>query len=304
MPLNAGPAVVLGDPAYFAVLHGSNPHTRTIFGRKKRVDREVARAQWRRFSEILRDRGVAVHVLPAAEHCPGLVYPANAGIVRGSEFFPSNLIPARAPERPYYEVFFREHGFDVIPFGSGRIRFEGEADFFRWGDRMIFTYGNVESQRLAVTWRFPFYRRIYGFRSEQAALPELSRIVSPREVIDLELCDERYYHGDTCLCSFGLNREFLLAYLPALTPVSREKIRAAAKDKLIELSDADAACYSANAYSVVIGGIPHLFLTESASAVLKRRLTDLGVRVVEINVSEFLKKGGGSVKCMVFDLSL
>ncbi len=293
----------MGDPAYFAVIHGSNPHTRTFWGMRKRVDREVAKRQWRAFLEQLGLYGIEVRVIPAAENCPGLVYPANAGILIDKTFYPANLLPARAPERPHYEAFFNRLGYSVAPFGGGSVRFEGEADFFPWGDRMIFTYGRIVHQRTSLSWKFPFYRRTYGFRSEASALQELQHLVGRRQIVDLELRDERYYHGDTCLCSFGANREFLLAYLPALTGPSRVKLTTLAGARLIPLSDSDAACYAANAYGVTLSGKPHLFMTVSASADLKRRVTSLGVKVVEVDVSEFLKKGGGSVKCMVFDLS-
>lgn len=296
-------AVVMGDPAYFAVVHGSNPHTRTFWGTRKRVDREVAKRQWRAFSEQLRLYGVDVHVIPPVEDCPGMVYPANAGILIGQTFYPANLLPARAPERPHYEAFFNRLGYSSASFGGGVVRFEGEADFFPWGERMIFTHGRIERQRTVLSWTFPFYRRTYGFRSEAAALKELQHLAGRRQIVDLELRDERYYHGDTCLCSFGANREFLLAYLPALTGPSRVKLTTLAGDRLIPLSDADASCYAANAYAVTLSGNPHLFMTVSASADLKRQVTSFGVKVVEVDVSEFLKKGGGSVKCMVFDLS-
>lgn len=296
-------AVVMGDPECFAVLYGSNPHTRTIFGRRKSVDRREAKRQWVEFRRILESRGIRVHVIPPASECPGLVYPANAGIVCDRVFYPSNLLPARAAERKYYEAFFKNMGFAVNQFGGGALRFEGEADFFPWADRMIFTYGQIERQRTALSRKFPFYRRIYGFRSEISSLEALRQIVPDRQILPLELCDERYYHGDTCLCSFGSRREFLLAYLPALTPPSQEKLRAAAGDRLISLSDIDAACYAANAYAVTLDNVAHLFMTGSASEELKRRIRTLGVSVVDVDVSEFLKKGGGSVKCMVFDLA-
>lgn len=297
------PAVLMGDPAYFAVLHGINPHTRTLWGTRKNVDRDLAKRQWSIFADQLRGHGIDVHVIPPAPDCPGLVYPANAGILVNGVFYPSNLLPARSGERKHYESKMTYLGYPVKSFGNGLTRFEGEADFFPWGNRMIFTFGKIERQRVVFSPTFPFYRRRYGFRSEASALGELRELPGRMEIVDLELCDERYYHGDTCLCSFGSNREYLLAYLPALTPSSQEKLVALAGRRLIELSAADAACYAANAYSVVIHGVPHLFMTGSASSESRSRLGALGVKVVEVDVSEFLKKGGGSVKCMVFDLT-
>lgn len=37
---------------------------------------------------------------------------------------------------------------------------------------------------------------------------------------------------------------------------------------------------------------------------LRDQVTDLGVTPITVDVSEFLKKGGGSVKCMIGDLGI
>ncbi|MBI4178185.1 hypothetical protein HY522_02020 [bacterium] len=296
------PAVLMGDPTGFSVKAGPNPHTRTRWGFLKEVDRAVAIRQWTAFKSLLELAGVRVEVIDADPSLPGLVYPANAGILRDRVFYPANLLPARAAERPVYEAMFRSLGLDVRETAFRSTPFEGEADFFPWGDRFIFTHGRIERQRFALSARFPFYKRIYGFRSDRAALKELQEIVPGREIVDLELRDERYYHGDTCLCSFGLNREFLMAYLPALTAPAQQKLRSLAGDRLIALSENDAAIYAANAFASSLNGRPNLFMTIAASASLKTRVAELGVKVMDVEVSEFLKKGGGSVKCMVFDL--
>jgi N-dimethylarginine dimethylaminohydrolase len=72
-------AVLMGDPAHFSVKGGANPHTRTRFGLRRRVNRERAIAQWKRLRDALKDLGVRVVVIPPAPEQPGLVYPANAG---------------------------------------------------------------------------------------------------------------------------------------------------------------------------------------------------------------------------------
>ncbi len=71
--------LLMGDPSHFSVKGGANPHTRTRFGTKRRVDRARAIAQWRRLHDSLRDLGVQILVVPPDPGQPGLVYPANAG---------------------------------------------------------------------------------------------------------------------------------------------------------------------------------------------------------------------------------
>ena len=36
-------AILMGDPTHFSVVGGANPHTRDRYGRKKTVDRELAK---------------------------------------------------------------------------------------------------------------------------------------------------------------------------------------------------------------------------------------------------------------------
>ena len=43
-------------------------------------------------------------------------------------------------------------------------------------------------------------------------------------------------------------------------------------------------------------------MPEGVSAALLERVRERGVEPVLVNVSEFLAKGGGSVKCMILDL--
>jgi hypothetical protein len=183
-----------------------------------------------------------------------------------------------------------------------RARFEGEADFFPAGPFMLFTHGVIERQRFVPRFGIPPWKRIYGFRSETAALDELRLIAGERPVLELELCLEAHYHGDTVLCSFGAEREFLLAYMGGLTMNSRERLREAFGGRLIELSEHDAALYAANSFQIDDRGRFHLFMPEGVSRELINEVRTRSVEPVLINVSEFLAKGGGSVKCMILDL--
>ena len=121
-------------------------------------------------------------------------------------------------------------------------------------------------------------------------------------MLRIELVDERYYHGDTCLCSFGPGREFLLAYAPALHPESLDELREHFGERLVELSGADAAIYAANSFALEHSGEPLLVMPRGISSELADAVRATGTRIVDVDVSEFHKKGGGSVKCMIGDL--
>ena len=300
--------VLMGDPTYFSIRGGANPHTRTVWGKRKTVDRAKAIEQWHAFARVLSRFGVRVLVVPPDAMWPGLVYPANAGCLlpldaptplQGKTFYLANLLPSRVGEQPIYQQFLERCGFRTIYM---QARFEGEADFFPVGDRYLFTYGRVEAQRFRFRLGLPPYERVYGFRSEIGALAELQQAAGDRKIVPLELCDEAYYHGDTALCAFGPERRFVLAYLEALMPEARTRLQALLKDAIIPLDANDAALYAANSFTLEKDGALYLFMPAGVSDRLLAQIRERGVEPVVIEVSEFLRKGGGAVKCMIGDL--
>jgi N-dimethylarginine dimethylaminohydrolase len=303
-------AVLMGDPAYFSVKGGANPHTRTRWGTKRSVDRALAVSQWRRLHDLLRDLGVRVLVVPPDPQQPGLVYPANAGIMLDADaalpleerrFILANLLPTRTGERVHYRRVLEAAGIRTEVFDE-RFRMEGEADFFPAGDLHLLTHGRLERQRFVPALAFPPWRRVYGFRTDRRALPLLAALVAPRRVVALELELEAYYHGDTVLCAFGPGRRFLLAYRAGLSPASWDQLHEIFGDALLELGDADATHYAANSFGLAAGGESLLVMPAGVSDRLLAQVHERGVTPMTVDVSEFLEKGGGSVKCMIGDL--
>jgi N-dimethylarginine dimethylaminohydrolase len=302
-------AVLMGAPDFFSIRGGANPHTRNALGLRKRVRRDLAIEQWHQFARTLRAHDVEIFVVPPDPRLPGLVYPANAGALlplesrrpwRDKRFVLSNLLPSRAAEREVYRTVLERIGIPTIGISA---RFEGEADFFPVGeDLYLFTFGRLERQRFVPRLGLPPWRRLYGFRTDRAALEELAPLVPDREILPLELCDEAYYHGDTCLAAFGPKRSYVLAWLEALKPPSQEILRRRLGERLVPLGRADAELYAANAFRLEHADRELLFLPQGVSAELRARLRAFGVEPVEVDVSEFWKKGGGSVKCMIGDL--
>lgn len=298
--MNTQHTILMGDPEFFAVKGGANPHTRDRWGRRKSVDCALAIRQWRNLRSLLEEHGFRVHVIAPDPNLPGLVYPANAGARIGDDFILSNLTPTRADEAPIYERTVASLGLRVRRIAR---RFEGEADLFPAGSNMIYTSGRLERQRYRFRWGLPPWRRVYGFRSDRAAVDEIVAIASPSApVLRLTLVDERYYHGDTCVCSFGKNRTHLLAWLAALAPESATLLRDRYGGNLIALERADAEIYAANSFAFERSHDAFLVMPAGASETLTRAIRDRGVTILSIDVSEFLRKGGGSVKCMIGDL--
>lgn len=310
--------VLMGDPSQFSVKGGANPHTRTWLGTRRSVDRARAIEQWKSLRDALRDHGVRVVVIPPDPGQPGLVYPANAGFlpfvdaekpVFDKVFHLSNLIATRAGERFHYDRVIRSQGLRTASIPE-HLRFEGEADFFPAGDLYLLTHGRLEQQRFVARVGIPPWKRVYGFRTDARVESFLAPLVAPRSVLRIELVLEAHYHGDTALCAFGPRREHLMVWRPALSAESYARLREAFGSALLELSDADAARYAANAFSFTPCGQAGdrresvLFLPDGVSQDLLARVRERGVTPVTIDVSEFLKKGGGSVKCMIGDLGV
>lgn len=306
-------AVLLGDPSYFRIQAGANPHTRDLFGRRKKVDQEKGIAQWQNLKSLLESHGVKVHVLLPIPDQPGLVFPANAGFRFGNRFYLSNMNPARAGEREHYRRAIEALGLSVADFPSP-YQFEGEADFIPVGDPsgdpsrtvFLFTHGRVVSPRVVFQFGFPPYRRMYGFRSDSRVLPVLKEIVGNLEVIPLELVDEAHYHGDTVLAPFGPHQEFLLVYLPGLSTESQSRLQIRFGDRLLQVGQADGRRFAANSFQIERNDdgdrVFLLLMPDGMTQDLYQKIRSVGVIPCPVDLSEFLEKGGGAVKCMLLNL--
>jgi len=307
--------ILMGDPTHFSVRGGANPHTRTRWGTKRHVDRARAITQWHGLRSVLEDLGIRVLVVPPIPEWPGSVYPANAGFMREVDtphplaerrFHLANLLPTRAGEKPHYARVLAEAGiatFEIDP----NLRFEGEADFFPVGGDYVLTHGHLERQRFVPAWGLPPWKRVYGFRTDARVEVVLAPLVAPRPVLRVELVLEAHYHGDTALCAFGPKRQHLLVYPEALAPESWQRVRERFGPACLELDESDARRYAANAFSYVpADGRDEscLVLPAGVSQRLLDRVRERGVTPICVDVSEFLKKGGGSVKCMIGDLGV
>ncbi len=304
--------VLMGDPHYFSVKGGANPHTRTRWGTRRHVDRQRAIAQWQRLKDTLVDLGVGVLVVPPDAEQPGLVYPANAGFqshvdreepLACKTFTLANLLPTRAGEKPHYRKALTQAGFNTAEIDE-HYRFEGEADFFPAGDVHLLTHGTVERQRFVPCFAFPPWKRIYGFRTDVCVKPLLAPQVAPRPILQVGLVLEAHYHGDTALCAFGPGRRHLLGYRAAIEPAAWRHLRDHFGDHLLELEAADAKHYAANSFSLNHESDSLLVMPSGLSETLRAQIRERSTTPITVDVSEFLKKGGGSVKCMIGDLGV
>ena len=111
--LSWGHRFLLCPPQHFAVAYEINPWMSTEVG----IDRDRAQAQWEGLKAALEQAGARVEVQPPDPAVPDLVFTANAGIVSGRRFVPSQFRhPERQPETAIDIAWFEQAGYEVAGF--------------------------------------------------------------------------------------------------------------------------------------------------------------------------------------------
>lgn len=262
------PHILMCPPTYYGIQYEINPWMSRLRG----SDVEVATAQWQNLHQTLTQLcGVDVQLIEPVPGLPDLVFTANAGLVAGGRAILSRFrFPVRSGEEPVFAHWFREHGFEVFDLPED-VFFEGAGDALRCGGHLFAGY---------------------HFRSEIRSHGVIADLLGER-VLSLQLTDPRYYHLDTCFCPLEDGR--LIWYPPAFDAYA-QRVIAEYVPKRIEACEADAARFGCNAVNVadriVVGaGCPQLV----------NDLSDAGLSVYTVNLSEYLKSGG-SAKCLTLRL--
>ncbi|MDB9320473.1 TIGR00300 family protein [Nodularia spumigena CS-588/02] len=254
-------------PDHYDVDYVINPW---MEGNIHKSSRDRAVEQWEKLYHILKQHAI-VDLVPPQIGWPDMVFTANAGLVLGQNVVLSRFLhKERQGEEPFFQNWFEENGYTVNLLPKD-LPFEGA------GDALLDREGR---------WLWAGY----GFRSELDSHPYLAKWLDI-EVLSLRLIDERFYHLDTCFCP--LANGYLLYYPGAFDAYSNRLIEMrVAPEKRIAITEADAvnfACNTVNVESIVI--------MNKASNALKARLADVGFRVIETPLTEFLK-AGGAAKCL------
>ena len=85
-------------------------------------------AQWDAFVATLREAGAEVVLLDPLPDLPDLVFTANLGLVDAGTFIPARMRHLqRRPEPAHAEAWFREHGFEIRSLGDDVVQ-EGAGD--------------------------------------------------------------------------------------------------------------------------------------------------------------------------------
>ena len=270
--LSWGHKYLMCPPHHFGVLYEINPWMHEEVA----VEHDLASDQWQNLVANLRLAGAEVVTMDARPEVPDLVFTANAGIVNGGQFVPSNFRhPERQGETEINAAWFDVHGFDVD-------RLPADLDHEGAGDALPFTPDGGEPTLVSG----------YSFRSDAAAITELGRLLGC-PVKSVQLIDPRLYHLDLTFCPLDERRAICA---PSGWDAYGRKVIEALVPEPLWLDEDEALQFCAN--SVVVGST---IIMPNTPPRVGRQLEAWGFTVVESPVSEFLKAGGG---CRCLTLSL
>ncbi len=254
--------VLMCRPTHFDVDYVINPHMVP-----HSINRQRAMRQWRALVEAVESLGVTAEIIEQAPDVPDMVFATDQGIVKGGKALLANFrYPERKRETPYYREWFEDHGYAPQEL-THLFSFEGGDSLFMGDVLFVGT----------------------GFRANVASCEELSQTLNA-DVVPLRLVDPKFYHLD--MCFLPLDAETAFYYPPAFSDSSRARLQKLIPD-LHELSTEEATGYGANSF--VTGST---VVTQAGNPSFTRKLKKLGRDVVEVDVSEF-KKAGGGIHCLI-----
>jgi len=273
--------VLMCPPTYFSIDYEINPW----MDKSNIVDKINAQKQWENLASAYESLEVKVRTIEPIEKLPDMVFTANAGLVTPASPCPSGRraagedkkiilanfrYPERKPESNYFEKWFAAEGYEVIKIDSNAY-FEGQGEALWLGNRLVVGY---------------------GFRANLAGHRELRKYLGKR-LVSVKIVDPRFYHLDTCF--LPLNGTTAAIYPAAFDTDSLKKLTKLIPN-LIEVSKEDALNFACN--SVAVG---KKLVMPAGARELPKKIQDLGYEVIQLDISEF-KKSGGGIRCLTLDL--
>ena len=246
-----------------------------VDGRRRRRSTASARsASGTRSSRRCARPAREIEVLEPQPGLPDLVFTANLGIVDGDTFIPARMRhPERRAEPAHAERWFREHGFAIRRLGEDVVQ-EGAGDALPFDGTLV---GGYRTRSSASRLRRPRADRRRA-RSCPSSSPTRASTTSTSS-------------------SARSTRARALVAPDKLDAESARLSRELVPDP-IALTDDEAAAFCANA--VVVG---RTVVMPACSPRLERELRARGFEPVVVDVSEFLKAGGGP-RCLTLALDV
>ena len=252
-------------PTYFDVAYRINPWMNP----GQSCNLRLATAQWRRLHDCYLDLGHHVDVIDGVPDLPDMVFAANGATIIGGEAYGARFLhPQRRGEAGHYRRWLEDTA--KLPFTEPQYVNEGEGDFLLVGSTLLAGH---------------------GFRTDPRAHAEVQELFR-LPVVSLALVDPMFYHLDTALAVLDAS----VAYYPgAFDQPSLVKLRELFPDA-IEATEVDAMLFALNA---VCDG--RNVVAAAGAKSFHKQLTRRGYNVIEVDMSEFSKAGGG-IKCCTLEV--
>lgn len=257
-------------PDHFRIMYRINP----FMDPAHQPDHDLSQRQWSSMIAALTDQGARVDVIEARPDSPDMVYAQNLAFVWSREGRTHALMSTMRHEQRRRERLTAE------PWFAGRGHVVHHIDpAFEAGD--------------AFLWRGELLVG-YGPRTDGAALPLIEELVG-LPVRGIHTVHPAMFHLDLSFCP--LTEDTALIAPEAFDRASADLLIDLVPDPII-LSIEDALGFAAN--SVVVGDA---VIGDGISPLLAARLGERGLRVIDIDLSQF-HLSGGSVRCMTNPLDI
>lgn len=251
--------VLMCRPLHFTVNYIINP-----WMKPGSVDTPLAMQQWQTLVETYESLGISVHIIDQVKECPDMVFSTDEGIVSGKNVLLSNFRhKERQSESAYYREWFEWNNFVIDELPSHHY-LEGNGETYFWND-VIFVGTGVRSD---------------------PEIPKFLQKKYDREVVYLKIMDPAFYHLDVGF--FPLNNETVFYYPPAYSAGTIQELQKRIPH-LIEFTKEEALGFSSN--SVVTD---HHVVVQKGNPTFTKKLNKLGYQTVDVDLSEFMKSGGGA----------
>ena len=250
----------MSAPTNFDVSYVINPWMSV----HNKPDVKLAQKQWNDLLQILKSWDVSIEVIDGPQY-PDFVFIADAGVIYNNTFVLSNFkFSERKREIKYWREFFatKYKIVDISKYGN----FEGSGDSFIVKD---------------------FFLCGYGYRTSKEVAYKISEILNLNAIV-LQLINDNFFHLDTCFAV--LNEETVLFYPDAFS--KKSKIVLESNFNCIAIPEDEALKFSCN----IVCYQNKLILQQGCDTTALIAKT-LGFEVYFVDLSEFIKAGGGA-KCL------
>jgi N-dimethylarginine dimethylaminohydrolase len=265
MPLPSG--ALMCPPTFYDVTEARNPFMAASLGK---VDKPAAQQQWEGLKAAFESLSRPVRVIEPVSGQEDMVFSANqtlTGLTRHMEkvcVLSQMRHPARRGEVSHFERWFKSEGYRIVRLKDPAATFEGMGDcLWHPGKRLL--WGG------------------HGFRTDPEVYDEIA-VAFEAPVLTLKLVNERFYHLSTCFCP--LTQEAVLVYPSAFSPDSLELIL-----RLFPIVLAAEEREATERLACCAGLLDSTVLMQKGAATAARHIRAIGLTVLEVETSEFIKSG-------------